>query len=82
MLLYKRPKRHKRKEVKFLNKELLEYEMAKKGVTTKQICKLIGISRSAFYKKKTGKSEFKRCEIKQIMDVLDINNPKEIFFNN
>lgn len=65
-----------------MNKELLEYEMAKKGINIQQLCELIGISRSAFYKKKTGKSEFKQCEIKQIMKILDINNPNEIFFNN
>lgn len=63
-----------------MNKALLEYEMNKRGVTTNKMCDVLGISRSAFYRKCKGTSEFTLSEIKKIIDFLEIDSPMEIFF--
>lgn len=63
-----------------MNKALLEYEIKKNGLTTAQFCKSIGISLSAFYKKCSGKSEFKQSEIQKTVELLNLESPTEIFF--
>lgn len=79
MLLLKCPKRHERK-VKGLNKALLEYEMKRKGISIMEMCKHLGISRSAFYRKCNGRSEFTQGEIQKIVDLLGLDSPVDIFF--
>lgn len=64
-----------------MDKALLEYEMKKKGVTIEKMCEVIGISRSAFYRKCNGTSEFTQSEIKTIVDFLNLESPMAIFFN-
>lgn len=59
---------------------LLDYEMRKKGYTRETLAKKIGISRSAFYRKCNGKTEFTLAEIKAIADVLELKNVGDIFF--
>ena len=63
-----------------MDKALLEYEMKKKGVTIEEMCKVIGISRSAFYRKCNGTSEFTQSEIQTIVDYLKLESPMGIFF--
>lgn len=63
-----------------MDKALLEYEMKKKGVTIDEMCKVIGISRSAFYRKCNGTSEFTQSEIQTIVDYLNLESPMGIFF--
>ena len=63
-----------------MDKALLEYEMKKKGVTIEEMCKIIGISRSAFYRKCNGTSEFTQSEIQTIVDYLKLESPVGIFF--
>ena len=63
-----------------MNKALLEYEMKKKGVSIAEMCTVLGISRSAFYRKCNGVSEFTLGEIQKIVKYLDLNTPVEIFF--
>lgn len=65
-----------------MDKALLEYEMKKKGVTIEEMCKVIGISRSAFYRKCNGISEFTQSEIQTIVDYLKLESPMGIFFAN
>ena len=65
-----------------MNKALLEYEMNKKGIGIGEMCKILGISRSAFYRKCNGQSEFTQSEIKSIVEQLDLASPMEIFFSN
>ena len=60
----------------------LEYEIKRKGVTIAQMCKDLGISRSAFYRKCRGLSEFTQGEIQSIVDYLDLDSPMGIFFVN
>lgn len=64
-----------------MNKARLEYEMAIKGVTVDELCKAIGISRSAYYRKCNGNSEFTRSEIEKIVDYLDLKSPVGVFFD-
>ena len=64
-----------------MNSAKLEYEMKIRGISIDKMCYLTGIKRSAFYRKRTGKSEFTRSEIEAIMHVLDINDPTDIFFS-
>ena len=63
-----------------MDKFLLEYEMKKKGYSVKKLCKEIGVSRSAFYKKCNGKSDFTQSEIQAIVDLLHLESPVAIFF--
>lgn len=58
----------------------LEYEIKSKGVTIEKLCKDLNISRSAFYRKCNGKSEFTQSEIQKIIDYLHIDSPMGIFF--
>lgn len=64
-----------------MDKALLEYEMNKKNITIAEMCDILGISRSAFYRKCTGKSEFTQSEIQTIVDTLNLESPMGIFFN-
>ena len=63
-----------------MNKALLEYEMKKRNISTMEMCERIGISRSAFYRKCNGISEFTQGEIQKIVDILNLDSPVEIFF--
>ena len=63
-----------------MDKNLLVYEMKKQGVSPAQLCAKLDISRSTFYRKCNGESEFTLSEIKQIVSVLNIASPMAIFF--
>lgn len=63
-----------------MNKALLEYAMSEKGKSISDMCEMLGISRSAFYRKCNGKSEFTMSEIKNIVDFLELDSPVDIFF--
>lgn len=64
-----------------MDKALLEYEMKKNNVSIGEMCDKLGISRSAFYRKCNGKSEFTHSEIQTIVEVLRLESPMGIFFN-
>ena len=64
-----------------MNKALLEYEMNKRGITIKMMCEKLGMSRSAFYRKCNGITEFTQSEIQGIVDYLGLESPSGIFFN-
>lgn len=63
-----------------MDKFKLEYEMKSKGVTIEKLCKDLNISRSAFYRKCNGQSEFTQGEIQKIVDYLGLDSPMGIFF--
>lgn len=63
-----------------MNTALLEYEMKKNGKSISDMCKMLCISRSAFYRKCNGKSEFTQSEIQKIVIYLNLDSPMEIFF--
>ena len=63
-----------------MNKALLEYRMKEKGKSISDMCEMLGISRSAFYRKCVGISEFTQSEIQKIVNFLELDSPVEIFF--
>jgi len=63
-----------------MDKLKLEYIMKVHGITVEEMSKILGISRSAFYRKCNGKSEFVQSEIQRMIEILEIDNPMEIFF--
>lgn len=63
-----------------MDKNLLFYEMKKSGVSIKDMCEKLDISRSAFYRKCNSISEFTQREIQTIVDVLELESPVGIFF--
>ena len=65
-----------------MNKALLEYKMGENGKSISDMCSMLNISRSAFYRKCNGKSEFTMSEIKKIVDFLKLDSPVDIFFAN
>lgn len=64
-----------------MNKARLEYEMKIRGVSIAGMCEMLGISRSAFYRKCNGISEFTQSEIQSIVNFLDLDSPMGIFFD-
>lgn len=64
-----------------MNKARLEYEMNLRGVSRSDLCKIRMISRSAFYRKCNGISEFTQGEIQKIVDCLNLETPVGIFFD-
>ena len=58
--------------------------MKMKGITMAEMCNMLQISRSAFYRKCNGKAEFTRREIERIIEILGIDKVEaleEIFFD-
>lgn len=64
-----------------MNKNLLVYEIRKNNYTIQGFCEKIGMSRSSFYKKCNGTSEFTLGEIIRIVKALNLKSPTEIFFS-
>lgn len=63
-----------------MDKYKLLYEMKKKEVSVQSLCEEIHISKSAFYRKLNGKSDFNQSEIQGIVDFLELGSPMGIFF--
>lgn len=63
-----------------LDKAKLKSEMARRNVSIGDMCKKLGMSRSAFYRKCNGISEFTQGEIQKIVDILSLDSPMGIFF--
>lgn len=64
-----------------MNKAKLEFEMKIRGLSHGEMCKKLGMSRSAFYRKCNGLSEFTLSEIQAIVDILRLDTPVGIFFS-
>ncbi|CAI3208569.1 XRE family transcriptional regulator [Clostridium neonatale] len=66
-----------------MNINLLKAQIALKGKKISDITDLLKISKSAIYRKLSGKSDFTRKEILMLINFLDISTEKamEIFFN-
>ena len=63
-----------------MNKVLLDQKMRENGKTINDMCTILGISRSAYYRKCKGISEFTHSEIQKIVEHLHLESPVEIFF--
>lgn len=64
-----------------MNPEKLSEVMREKGITINQMCREIGISRKAFWAKRTGRTEFKQSEIAKVIELLGRENGTAIFFS-
>lgn len=58
----------------------LEYERKKAGLSVQELCDAVGLSRSAYYRKLKGDSEFTQGEIEGICNTLSLDSPMGIFF--
>lgn len=58
----------------------LEYEVKKKGYNIERFCRDLGMSKSAYYRKIKGVTEFTQGEIQKIVDLLGLESPMGIFF--
>lgn len=63
-----------------MNKEALLAKMKEQGISITFMYKALNLSRSAFYRKCNGLSEFTLSEITKIMSLLGIRDPSGIFF--
>ena len=63
-----------------MDKYKLEYEMKKKGISVEELCSKTGISKTSFYRKINGITEFRLCEIKRIAELLELTDLSSIFF--
>lgn len=63
-----------------MDKLLLEYTIKSKGYSIEDYCKALGISRSAYYRKVRGVSDFTQEEIQKSIDFLELESPVPIFF--
>lgn len=64
-----------------MNVNLLRGRMAEKQVTQGLLAAEIGMSENSLSRKLSGKREFRLSEVVAICEKLEIDNPKEIFFN-
>ena len=63
-----------------MDEEKLREIMRKQGVTVEDMCAYLNISRSAFYRKCKGITQFPQGEIEGIVNKLKLNSPMGIFF--
>ena len=59
---------------------LLEYEMKIRNITMDDMCSILKISRSAFYRKRNGISEFTQNEMQVMGEILGKDAVIRIFF--
>ncbi len=64
-----------------MNSELLLQKIKDKGMSIGDICKRLDMSRSAFYRKVKGITEFTQSEIAKICAILDLDSPMDVFFS-
>ena len=64
-----------------MNQQKLEARMQQCRISKKEAQQRRGLSRSAFYRKCNGKSEFTLAEIRILMDLLELESADEIFFD-
>ena len=63
-----------------MNVNRLKGKMAEKDITQASLAALIGISTNSLSRKMLGKREFRLSEVVDICKVLEIEDPKGIFF--
>ena len=67
-----------------MNLLLLKSKMVEKGITDQELSSLLGINQATLFRKKNGRSDFYRNEIKVIKEVLNLTDRDIdlIFFGN
>lgn len=56
-----------------MNKSLLQAKMLERNVTVEDVCRACGFSKTAFYRKLNGQSEFTQSEITAIKKLLNLD---------
>ena len=66
-----------------MNKTELKVQMLRKNKTTEQLCSALGISRTAWFRKTNGTSQFTQGEISALRFELDLDDHEtaKIFFD-
>ena len=66
-----------------MNKDELKAQIVRKNKTANQLCAAIGISRTAWFRKLNGKSQFTLKEVVDIREELDLDDKQTniIFFD-
>lgn len=66
-----------------MNKRELKAQMVRKDKSVDQLCSALGISRTAWFRKVGGVSQFTQGEIAELRLALDLDDHQtaEIFFN-
>lgn len=66
-----------------MNSRELKAQMVRREIDVDKMCLIIGISRTSWFRKITGKSLFTQGEISSIRDALDLDDQQviDIFFN-
>ena len=59
----------------------LKGKIVEKGKTQTELAKLLNLSIQSFNAKLNGRAKFDIDEAKKLVDILEIENVKEIFFN-
>ncbi len=62
------------------NEKLFKMKIKEKGFTLKEIASFLNIDTSTLYRKMNGESDFYRNEIQKLCNLLEFENPVEIFF--
>ena len=62
------------------DKNKFKAQLALKGMTCKELAKALDINESTLYRKFNSGGNFTREEINLMIDILDIEDPKQIFF--
>ncbi len=62
------------------DRKRLQAQMVLKGITGKEMAARMGINEGTLYRKMGNDGDFSRSEITKIMEILDIEDPSEIFF--
>ena len=66
-----------------MNKDLLDIELKKRRISVEELCNVGLFSRSSYYRKCSGVSEFTRVEIQRIVEFLELSAEQamSIFFD-
>lgn len=64
-----------------MNTLKLKGKIAEKGKTQTELAKSLNLSVQSFNAKLNGRAKFDIDEAKKLVDILEIENVKEIFFN-
>lgn len=62
------------------NEKLFKAQMVLQGLNVTELAGKMGINASTLYRKIKADGDFSRSEINQMIDILHIENPQEIFF--
>ena len=58
----------------------LKAQMVLRGVSAMEMAQVLRISRSSFYRKRSGKGRFTQREIRRMIEYLAIEDPIAVFF--